>query len=95
VCSSEILANIDMYAYEGKGGELGIAVSVAERKAKVVFRDKGPEYNPLLKDNPDIEMRIKDHKVGGFGLFIVRKMMDEVTYSRENDYNILTIKRGY
>ena len=95
VCSSEILANIDMYAYEGKGGELGIAVSVADRKAKVVFRDKGPEYNPLLKDNPDIEMRIKDHKVGGFGLFIVRKMMDEVTYSRENDYNILTIKRGY
>ena len=64
-------------------------------KAKVVFRDKGPEYNPLLKDNPDIEMRIKDHKVGGFGLFIVRKMMDEVTYSRESDYNILTIKRGY
>ena len=49
----------------------------------------------FYKDNPDIEMRIKDHKVGGFGLFIVRKMMDEVTYSRENDYNILTIKRGY
>ena len=95
VCSSEILANIDMYAYEGKGGELGVAVMLAERKAKVTFRDRGPEYNPLLKDNPDIERRIKDHKVGGFGLFIVRKMMDEVTYSREDGYNILTIKRGY
>ena len=68
---------------------------VADRKARVAFRDKGPEYNPLLKDNPDIEKRIKDHKVGGFGLFIVRKLMDEVTYSRDNDYNILTIKRSY
>ena len=95
ICSSEILANIDMYAYQEKGGELGVAIRVAERKAKVVFRDKGPEYNPLLKDNPDIEKRIKDHKVGGFGLFIVRKMMDEVTYAREEGYNVLTIKRGY
>ena len=95
ICSSEILANIDMYAYQEKGGELGVAIRVADRKAKVVFRDKGPEYNPLLKDNPDIEKRIKDHKVGGFGLFIVRKMMDEVTYAREGDYNVLTIKRGY
>ena len=95
VCSSEILANIDMYAYQEKGGELVVAVSHSDRKAKVVFRDRGPEYNPLLKDNPDVEMRIKDHKVGGFGLFIVRKMMDEVTYSRENGYNVLTIKRGY
>ena len=95
ICSSEILANIDMYAYQEKGGELGVAIRVADRKAKVVFRDKGPEYNPLLKDNPDIEMRIKDHKVGGFGLFIVRKMMDEVTYSRDSEYNVLTIKRGY
>ena len=95
VCSSEILANIDMYAYQGQGGEVAVAVSVVDRKAKVVFKDKGPEYNPLLKDNPDIEKRIKDHKVGGFGLFIVRKMMDEVTYSRNDDYNILTMKRGF
>ena len=95
VCSSEILANIDMYAYQGEGGEVSVAVSVMDRRAKVVFKDKGPEYNPLLKDNPDIEKRIKDHKVGGFGLFVVRKMMDEVTYSREDDYNVLTIKRGY
>ncbi len=95
VCSSEILANIDMYAYQGEGGEVGVAVNVADRKAKVTIRDKGPEYNPLMKDNPDIEERIKDHKIGGFGLFIVRKMMDEVTYSREEDYNILTMKRGY
>ena len=95
ICSSEILSNVDMYAYQGKGGELGVSVSIRNRRAKVVFRDKGPEYNPLLKDNPDIEMRIKDHKVGGFGLFIVRKMMDEVKYDRIDDYNMLTIKRGF
>ena len=95
ICSSEILSNIDMYAYQGKGGELGVSASIRNRRAKIVFRDKGPEYNPLLKDNPDIEMRIKDHKVGGFGLFIVRKMMDEVKYDRIDDYNMLTIKRGF
>jgi len=95
VCSSEILSNIDMYAYQNKGGELGIAIAVKDRKAKVMFRDKGPAYDPLLKDNPDIEKRIKDHKVGGFGLFIVRKMMDEVTYERKEEYNILRIKRGF
>ena len=95
VSSSEILANIDMYAYQEQGGELGVSVKVKGRRAKVVFRDKGPEYDPLLKDNPDIEQRIKDHKKGGFGLFLVRKLMDDVGYIRKEDFNVLTIKRGF
>jgi len=95
ICSSEILANIDDYAYLGEGGDVEVSVKVKDRTAKLTFRDQGPEYNPLLKGNPDIEKRIKDHKIGGFGLFIVRKKMDDCIYARRENRNVLTIKKGY
>ena len=95
ICSSEILANIDGYAYLGQGGDLEVAVKVKDRTARITFRDSGPEYNPLLKENPDLEKRIRDHKIGGFGLFIVRKKMDDCIYARRENKNVLTIKKGY
>lgn len=90
--SSEILANIDMYAYQGvDNGIVRVSADVVDRKAIVIFRDNGPEYNPLERSNPDSEKRIKEHKIGGFGIFIVKKLMDDVHYERSGDTNILTI----
>ena len=49
------------------------------------------EYNPLLQDDPDVNMPLKDRKIGGFGVFLAKKMSDELTYRRENRQNILTV----
>lgn len=94
VSASEIISNIDMYAYEGiDNGTIRISADVIDRIATVIFRDDGPEYNPLGRSNPDVEKRIKEHKIGGFGIFIVRKLMDDVRYERIDDQNVLTIMK--
>ena len=94
ISASEILSNIDMYAYEGRDdGTVRISADVIDRMATVVFVDDGPEYNPLERSSPDVEKRIREHKIGGFGIFIVRKLMDDVRYERSGDRNILTITK--
>lgn len=96
ICSSEILSNIDMYAYSERGdGEINVSVNIGESAVKVVFTDYGPEYNPLRHSNPDSEKRISEHKIGGFGILIVKKMMDDIFYERKDGKNILTIKKFY
>ena len=83
-----------MYAYEGRDdGTVRISADVIDRMATVVFVDDGPEYNPLERSSPDVEKRIREHKIGGFGIFIVRKLMDDVRYERSGDRNILTITK--
>jgi sigma-B regulation protein RsbU (phosphoserine phosphatase) len=92
--SSEIIANISMHAYQDREDEkIGVSADVIDRMAVVRFRDDGPEYNPLERSNPDAEKRIKEHKIGGFGIFIVRKLMDDVRYERVDDTNVLTIMK--
>ncbi len=94
VSASEIFSNIDMYAYEGiENGTIRISADVIDRIATVIFRDDGPEYNPLDRSNPDVEKRVREHKIGGFGIFIVRKLMDDVRYERKDDQNVLTIMK--
>ncbi len=94
VSASEIFSNIDMYAYEGiENGMIRISADVIDRIATVIFKDDGPEYNPLDRSNPDVEKRVREHKIGGFGIFIVRKLMDDVRYERKDDQNVLTIMK--
>jgi sigma-B regulation protein RsbU (phosphoserine phosphatase) len=94
ISASEILSNIDMYAYQDvSDGTVRISADVIDRVATVIFKDRGPEYNPLGRSNPDMEKRIKEHKIGGFGIFIVNKLMDDVRYERTDDMNVLTIMK--
>ena len=82
-----------MYAYPDGGGTVRVSADVVERIATVIFRDTGPEYNPLERSNPDAEKRIREHKIGGFGIFIVKKLMDDVRYERTDGMNVLTIMK--
>ena len=58
----------------------------------IELRDEGPPFNPLT-DSPeaDVESGLDDRPVGGLGIYLVRTMMDELSYRREHDRNILTI----
>ncbi|MCY4546465.1 MAG: ATP-binding protein [Gemmatimonadetes bacterium] len=58
----------------------------------IELRDEGPAFNPLTDSSePDIESGVEDRPVGGLGIYLVRTMMDELSYRRENDKNVLTI----
>ena len=55
--------------------------------------DQGIPYNPLEKEDPDVTLSAKEREVGGLGIFLVKKTMDEMTYSREDGANIVRIKK--
>ena len=93
----EIYLNIVYYAYAQKDGDAIILADI-NKKDKILtltFIDEGPEYNPLLKEDPDTTMDIMDRPIGGLGILMVKRMMDDVAYCRENGENHLTIKKGW
>jgi len=88
----EIFTNIVNYAYDDKGGQVKIAVSIANG-IEITFEDKGKPFNPAEHPDPDLEKPIKDREIGGLGLFLVKQIMDSIAYAREDDRNVLIISK--
>ena len=59
---------------------------------QLTFIDDGTPWNPLTHDDPDITLPADERPIGGLGLLMVKKMMDEVGYARENDTNVLRLR---
>lgn len=90
--AEEALVNVINYAYEGAQGDIVIEASIMEDKSfKIEISDKGIAFNPLEKDEPDLDVDIDDRQIGGLGIFMINEIMDDVSYRRESDQNILTM----
>ena len=89
----EVFVNVANYAYDGKGT---VEVSLSSDKNKVifVFKDSGKEFNPLLKEDPNITASSEEREVGGLGIFMVKRIMDEVFYEYTDGFNILTLVKN-
>ena len=94
IASSEILANIDMYVYEN-GGEIELLTKCRDRRMTVVFKDNGKPFNPLLVQEPDVTLPLGERKPGGLGIFIVKKLMSDVSYAYTGNQNVLTIEMDF
>ena len=93
IAVEEIFVNIAHYAYNPEIGGAEIRVTVGD-EVTIEFTDEGKPYNPLEKDDPDITSNAEEREVGGLGIFMVKKIMDSVEYRRENNKNILLIKKN-
>ena len=93
MATEEIFINIASYAYSPDTGSAWINASVKDGFITVEFRDRGVPFDPLAKQDPDVTLSVEKRQVGGLGIFMVKKMMDEVLYRRENGENILTIRK--
>ena len=92
----EILTNVASYAYGDGTGSVSVRITLEEnpRTAVIRFADIGTPFNPLEKEAPDtISMSAEDRPVGGLGIFLVRKLMDDVAYEYRDGKNILIIKK--
>ncbi len=92
VSSSEILANIDSYAYEN-GGEVEITISRSGRRLTITFKDSGAPFDPLSVKPPDVTAPLSEREPGGLGIFIVRKLMSSVRYEYADGQNVLTVEK--
>lgn len=91
----ELFGNIAHYAYRPETGPATVRVEVTDSPISVIvtFIDHGVPYDPLKKDDPDISLSAEERAIGGLGIFIVKKTMDEITYEYKDGQNILRIRK--
>lgn len=91
----EIFVNIASYAYHPERGEAEVCVDTQDDPPTVTitFLDHGKPFNPLDKPDADTTLPASERDIGGLGILLVKKSMDDVTYSYENGKNILTITK--
>ena len=96
VAIDELFGNIAHYAYNPNVGPATIRVEVVQDPMAVVltFIDHGIPYDPLAKEDPDIKLSAEERKIGGLGIYMVKKSMDEITYEYKDGQNILRIKKN-
>lgn len=95
IAVEELFVNIAHYAYNPEVGEATVTVEVEEAPLCAVIRfiDRGKPYDPLSREDPDVTLGVEERQIGGLGIYMVKKSMDEVSYAYEDGQNILTIRK--
>ena len=95
IAVEEIFTNVAYYAYAPETGDAVVQVEITSepRCAVLTFADHGMQYNPLAKADPDVTLSAEERNIGGLGIFMVKKSMDEVSYEYRDSQNIFTIKK--
>lgn len=91
IAVDEIYSNIARYSGAGR---VIIRCAQDERGITLQFLDDGAPYDPLAAPDPDVTSGAQEREIGGLGIFVVRKLMDEVCYRREENRNVLTIRKA-
>lgn len=93
ICLEEMFVNVAHYAYPNKDGDVTIRIDSENGMISVALIDQGTPFNPLEKRDPDVTLSIDQRDIGGLGIFMVKKSMDEVSYEYKNNSNIFTMKK--
>ena len=89
----EIVMNVTSYAYpEGADGFLDVEIQKTDR-ITIRFEDGGVPFNPLEQEMPDTQLSWNQRRIGGLGIFLLQRKMDNMHYAYENNKNILTIEK--
>lgn len=94
VAIDELFSNIANYAYDPSGpATVRVDVEKDPLSVHITFIDHGKPYDPLAKADPDTTLPAEERQIGGLGIFMVKKSMDEVKYEYRDGQNILTIRK--
>jgi serine/threonine-protein kinase RsbW len=91
----EMVSNVIFYAYpqEQKAEEIELVAESDGKELTFVLSDRGKEFDPTLKEDADPNVNPIDREIGGMGIYIVKNIMNEVTYQRLEGKNLLTMKK--
>lgn len=81
-------------ARPGRTATVGVSLELVEGALTMTVEDDGPQFDPLQLPAPDLLASLDDRPVGGLGVFLVRRIMDSVSYQRVGPYNRLTMTRS-
>ncbi len=90
----EAVTNVILYAYpDKKDQDIRIDMSYENKRLTIVITDTGTDFNPLERQEPDLTLSLEERPIGGLGIYLVKQLMTEVTYSRSAGKNILTMTK--
>ena len=90
----EMVSNVIFYAYpEGKTADIELSAECNGRQLNFILSDKGRVFDPTMKDDAYTDVDPMERELGGMGIYIVKNIMNEVTYQRLEGKNLLTMKK--
>ena len=90
----EMVVNVISYAYpEGTEADIELKAESNGKELTFLLSDQGREFDPTLKESADMNVNPAERDLGGMGIFIVKNIMNEVTYQRLEGKNLLTMKK--
>jgi serine/threonine-protein kinase RsbW len=91
----EASTNVINYAYGGESGPLKIVLELAGENILITIIDKGKPFDPTTIPLPDVSSDLEDRKIGGLGIFFMRQLMDDISYSFDPvEGNKLTLRKN-
>lgn len=91
VVIDELFSNIAFYAYAPGTGDATVRIEIENSVATLTFIDSGKPYDPLAKEDPDVTLSTEERKIGGLGIFMVKKMATDVRYEYKDGHNVLDV----
>jgi len=91
VAADECITNVVLYAYSEETGNIRVSLGKNAGAIWATITDWGIPFDPTLHPPPDTTAPLEEREIGGLGIFLARKMTDQVSYSRVGDANELTI----
>ena len=95
VAAEELFVNVANYAYAPQTGKVTLRFEKTQDPlaVKITFIDGGVPYDPLAKEDPDVTLSADERPIGGLGIFMVKKTMDDVQYEYKDGKNRLTVTK--
>ena len=94
-CPMKLYANVVNYAYGSRGGNCTIELEgkayETEHEVCICMRDQGVPFDPFAKEDPDITLSADEREIGGLGIYMVKTIMDIVSYEYKQQENIVTM----
>ena len=90
----EMVSNVIFYAYpQGTEAEIELVAESDGKEVTFVLSDSGKEFDPTMKESVNTDINPAERDIGGMGIFIVKNIMNKVTYQRLKGKNLLTMKK--
>lgn len=90
----EMVSNVIFYAYpSGTEASIELMAESDGKELTFVLSDRGREFDPTLKADNNLDVNPAEREIGGMGIFIVKNIMNKVTYQRLEGKNLLTMKK--
>jgi len=95
LAADEAATNIIEHAYEGvSNGYLNVTCDMVGNRLTITMRDTGKPFDPSKVKQPNLKADLSDRQIGGLGVYLMRKLMDEVRYeSNSKTGNLLTMTK--